>query len=32
MMQDFESDDLCALKIPDEVNHVGQVVSTHVEV
>jgi Fur family peroxide stress response transcriptional regulator len=32
LVRDFESDDLGALKIPDTVNHFGQVVSTHVEV
>jgi len=32
LVRDFENDDLNALKIPDTVNHFGQVVSTHVEV
>lgn len=32
LVRDFESDDLRALKIPNEVTHFGQVVSTHVEV
>lgn len=32
LVRDFESDDLNALKIPDTVNHFGQVVSAHVEV
>ena len=32
LVQDFESDDLAALRIPDSVNRFGQVVSAHVEV
>jgi len=32
LVQDFESDELNALTIPDTVNHFGRVVSAHVEV
>jgi Fur family peroxide stress response transcriptional regulator len=32
MARDFESADLHALRLPDGINHLGSVVSTHVEV